>query len=74
MLVVRGRARDDGPGRVPLEKQAELLVEANRAAHKNQVNLTVVPNDDYVAEVGAAAGSDSLPDLFAASAESQLLK
>lgn len=25
-----------------------------------------MPNDDYVAKVGAAAGSDSLPDLFAA--------
>ena len=52
--------------RAPLEKQAKLLVEAYNASHKNQVALTVVPNDDYVAKVGAAAGSDSLPDLFAA--------
>ena len=35
-------------------------------SHENQVELTVVPNDDYVAKVGAAAGSDGLPDLFAA--------
>jgi multiple sugar transport system substrate-binding protein len=52
--------------RAPLEKQAKLLVEAYNASHKNQVKLTVVPNDDYVAKVGAAAGSASLPDLFAA--------
>src|SRR5690606_7384930 len=52
--------------RAPLEKQAKLLVEAYNASHKNQVELTVVPNDDYVAKVGAAAGSNGLPDLFAA--------
>jgi multiple sugar transport system substrate-binding protein len=52
--------------RAPLEKQAKLLVEAYNKSHKNQVALTVVPNDDYVAKVGAAAGSKSLPDLFAA--------
>lgn len=52
--------------RAPLEKQAKLLVDAYNASHKNQVSLTVVPNDDYVAKVGAAAGSDGLPDLFAA--------
>ncbi|WBB52499.1 sugar ABC transporter substrate-binding protein [Verrucosispora sp. WMMD573] len=52
--------------RAPLEKQAKLLVDAYNASHQNQVNLTVVPNDDYVAKVGAAAGSGSLPDLFAA--------
>lgn len=62
---------DDGSAltlwtRAPLEKQAKLLVEAYNASHKNQVKLTVVPNDDYVAKVGAAAGSGSLPDLFAA--------
>jgi multiple sugar transport system substrate-binding protein len=52
--------------RAPLEKQAKLLVAAYNASHKNQVDLTVVPNDDYVAKVGAAAGSGGLPDLFAA--------
>ncbi|HEY3409592.1 MAG TPA: extracellular solute-binding protein, partial [Propionicimonas sp.] len=62
---------DDGASltlwtRAPLEKQAKLLVAAYNASHKNQVQLTVVPNDDYVAKVGAAAGSNSLPDLFAA--------
>ena len=52
--------------RAPLEKQANLLVDAYNASHENQVELTVVPNDDYVAKVGAAAGSGDLPDLFAA--------
>lgn len=52
--------------RAPMERQAKLLVEAYNASHENQVELTVVPNDDYVAKVGAAAGSDGLPDLFAA--------
>lgn len=52
--------------RAPLEKQAKLLVEAYNDTHENQVELTVVPNDDYVAKVGAAAGSNGLPDLFAA--------
>ncbi|MFT4109767.1 ABC transporter substrate-binding protein [Propionicimonas sp.] len=68
---VSAEGTDDGTTltlwtRAPLEKQAKLLVAAYNAAHKNQVELTVVPNDDYVAKVGAAAGSGSLPDLFAA--------
>lgn len=52
--------------RAPMEKQATLLVDAYNASHENQVSLTITPNDDYVAKVGAAAGSGSLPDLFAA--------
>ena len=52
--------------RAPLEKQANLLVEAYNATHKNQVELTVVPNDDYVAKVGRGGGLGGLPDLFAA--------
>lgn len=52
--------------RAPLEKQANLLVDAYNESHENHVELTVVPNDDYVAKVGAAAGSNGLPDLFAA--------
>ncbi|MEU4625089.1 sugar ABC transporter substrate-binding protein [Actinoplanes sp. NPDC023801] len=52
--------------RAPLELQANALVDAYNKSHKNQVKLTIVPNDDYVAKVGAAAGSGDLPDLFAA--------
>ncbi|GAA3339077.1 sugar ABC transporter substrate-binding protein [Amorphoplanes nipponensis] len=62
---------DDGAAltlwtRAPLELQAKALVTAYNASHRNQVKLTIVPNDDYVAKVGAAAGSGNLPDLFAA--------
>jgi multiple sugar transport system substrate-binding protein len=68
---IKAGGADDGSKltlwtRAPLEKQAKLLVEAYNASHKNQVQLTIVPNDDYVAKVGAAAGADGLPDLFAA--------
>ena len=68
---VGAEGTDDGTSltlwtRAPLEKQAKLLVEAYNSSHKNQVKLTIVPNDDYVAKVGAAAGSGGLPDLFAA--------
>ena len=35
-------------------------------AHKNQIELTVTPTDDYQAKVGAAAGANGLPDLFSA--------
>ena len=52
--------------RAPMEHQAKLLVDAYNASHENEVELTIVPNDDYVAKVGAAAGSGGLPDLFAA--------
>jgi multiple sugar transport system substrate-binding protein len=52
--------------RAPLELQAKALVTAYNASHRNQVALTIVPNDDYVSKVGAAAGSGDLPDLFAA--------
>ncbi|MFC7534485.1 ABC transporter substrate-binding protein [Actinoplanes sp. GCM10030250] len=52
--------------RAPLESQAKLLVDAYNKSHKNQVALTITPNDDYVSRVGAAAGSGDLPDLFAA--------
>ncbi|MBU2664725.1 sugar ABC transporter substrate-binding protein [Actinoplanes bogorensis] len=69
--TVTAEGTDDGSElalwtRAPLELQARKLVEAYNKSHKNQVKLTVVPNDDYVAKVGAAAGGGGLPDLFAA--------
>ncbi|WP_405962417.1 sugar ABC transporter substrate-binding protein [Streptomyces sp. NBC_00723] len=51
--------------RAATRPQSEALVEAYNAAHKNKIELTVVPTDDYQAKVGAAAGSRDLPDLFA---------
>ncbi|MFC7533845.1 ABC transporter substrate-binding protein [Actinoplanes sp. GCM10030250] len=69
--TVTAEGTDDGSEltlwtRAPLELQAKALVDAYNKSHKNQVKLTIVPNDDYVAKVGAAAGSGNLPDLFAA--------
>ena len=49
-----------------LETQTNLLVEAYNASHQNKIEVTIVPNDDYVAKVGAASGAGGLPDLFAA--------
>ncbi|KUN85601.1 ABC transporter substrate-binding protein [Streptomyces griseoruber] len=51
--------------RAATRPQSEALVEAYNAGHKNKIELTVVPTDDYQAKVGAAAGSRDLPDLFA---------
>ncbi|WP_329250667.1 sugar ABC transporter substrate-binding protein [Streptomyces canus] len=51
--------------RAATRPQSEALVKAYNAHHRNKVELTVVPTDDYQAKVGAAAGSKDLPDLFA---------
>ncbi|MET9502954.1 sugar ABC transporter substrate-binding protein [Streptomyces sp. NPDC006622] len=51
--------------RAATRPQSEALVEAYNDSHKNHIELTVVPTDDYQAKVGAAAGSKDLPDLFA---------
>ncbi len=52
--------------RAATEARSRALVDAYNATHENQIELTVVPTDDYQAVVGAAAGSNSLPDLFSA--------
>jgi len=52
--------------RAATQAQSEAFVEAYNASHENQVELTVIPTDDYQAKVGAAAGAQNLPDLFAA--------
>ncbi|MEW2399299.1 sugar ABC transporter substrate-binding protein [Streptomyces sp. NPDC046862] len=51
--------------RAATRPQSEALVKAYNASHKNKIELTVIPTDDYQAKVGAAAGSRDLPDLFA---------
>lgn len=48
------------------EKQSQAFVDAYNASHKNQVTLTIIPNDDFVTKVGAAAGGGGLPDLISA--------
>src|SRR4029079_11425826 len=44
---------------------SQRLVDAYNASHKNQVALTIIPNDNYLTKVGTAAGSNSLPDVLA---------
>jgi multiple sugar transport system substrate-binding protein len=44
---------------------SQRLVDGYNATHKNHVNLTIIPNDSYLAKVGTAAGSNSLPDILA---------
>jgi multiple sugar transport system substrate-binding protein len=44
---------------------SQRLVDAYNASHKNHVTLTIIPNDNYLAKVGTAAGSNSLPDILA---------
>ena len=52
--------------RAATEAQSKLLVEAYNASHKNKVELTVVPTDNYAQKIATAAGGKALPDLFAA--------
>jgi multiple sugar transport system substrate-binding protein len=52
--------------RAATEAQSKLLVEAYNASHKNKVELTSVPTDNYAQKIATAAGGKALPDLFAA--------
>lgn len=45
--------------------QSQAMVDAWNAANDRQVELTVVPTDNYLQKVGVAAGSDELPCLMA---------
>ena len=42
------------------------LVDTYNKSHKNQVKLTIIPSASYQTKVGAAAGSNGLPDILAA--------
>ncbi len=44
---------------------SQRLVDAYNAGHRNHISLTIIPNDNYLTKVGAAAGSRSLPDILA---------
>jgi multiple sugar transport system substrate-binding protein len=62
---------DDGThitmwSRAATQVRAQALVDAYNASHKNQVDMTVVPTDDYQTKVGSAAAANGLPDLFSA--------
>ena len=49
-----------------LKDRVDPLVNAYNGSHKNNINLTYVPTDDYQTKVGAAAAANALPDLFSA--------
>jgi len=62
---------DDGThitmwSRAATQARADALVKAYNASHKNQIDVTFVPTDDYQTKVGAAAAANGLPDLFSA--------
>ena len=46
------------------QARADALVKAYNATHKNHIDVTYVPTDDYQTKVGAAAAAGGLPDLF----------
>jgi multiple sugar transport system substrate-binding protein len=48
------------------EVQGQLLTEAYNESHENQVELNIIPVDNYNQQVTSAAGADELPDIFAA--------
>ncbi|MGH9888268.1 MAG: ABC transporter substrate-binding protein, partial [bacterium] len=52
--------------RAATEAQSKLLADAYNASHKNKVELTVVPTDNYAQKIATAAGGKALPDVFAA--------
>jgi multiple sugar transport system substrate-binding protein len=62
---------DDGStitmwSRAATETRVQSQVDAYNATHQNQVELRLVPTDDYVGVVGNAATANELPDLFSA--------
>ncbi|NEE01816.1 ABC transporter substrate-binding protein [Phytoactinopolyspora halotolerans] len=63
-----GMGVDDGSTitmwtRAATEAQSQRLVDAYNESHENQVELTVVPTDDYLPRLGTAAGAGELPDV-----------
>ena len=62
---------DDGTeltlwSRAATEASTQALVDAYNASHENQVALTIIPTDDFVTKVGAAATTGGLPDMLSA--------
>jgi uncharacterized protein YceK len=48
------------------EAASRRLVDRYNATHKNNVELTPIPTDNYQPRIAAAAGAKNLPDVFAA--------
>ncbi len=62
---------DDGThltlwSRVITQGRADQLIQAYNASHKNQIEVTYIPTDEYQTKIGAAAAANALPDLFSA--------
>jgi multiple sugar transport system substrate-binding protein len=65
-----GQAASDEPTTVtlwvasPTEAFSQALVDDYNSSHKNQVQLTAIPDDGFLQKVGSAAGAKSLPDIL----------
>ncbi|GHH40225.1 ABC transporter substrate-binding protein [Lentzea cavernae] len=64
-------AADDGATltlwtRAATEAVSKAYADAYNASHRNKVEVTAYPNEEYPAKLASAAGARSLPDLFAA--------
>ncbi|GIF50702.1 carbohydrate ABC transporter substrate-binding protein (CUT1 family) [Asanoa ferruginea] len=51
--------------RAATESVSKAYAEKYNATHKNQVQVTAYPNEEYPAKLASAAGAKSLPDMFA---------
>ncbi|MEV0564555.1 sugar ABC transporter substrate-binding protein [Dactylosporangium sp. NPDC050588] len=65
-----GEAADSGATltlwtRAATESVSKAYAAAYNATHKNQVQVTAYPNEEYPAKLASAAGAKALPDLFA---------
>ncbi|MFE9748904.1 ABC transporter substrate-binding protein [Saccharothrix saharensis] len=52
--------------RAATESVSKAYADAYNATHRNKVEVTAYPNEEYPAKLASAAGAKSLPDLFAA--------
>ncbi|MCS7475412.1 ABC transporter substrate-binding protein [Umezawaea endophytica] len=64
-------AADDGTTltlwtRAATESVSRAYADAYNAGHRNKVEVTAYPNEEYPAKLASAAGAKALPDLFAA--------
>src|SRR5262245_32777301 len=51
--------------RAATESVSKAYATAYNASHKNKVEVTAYPNEEYPAKLASAAGAKSLPDMFA---------
>jgi multiple sugar transport system substrate-binding protein len=51
--------------RAATETVSKAYADAYNASHKNKVEVTAYPNEEYPAKLASAAGARALPDLFA---------